>query len=38
MAFWISVSEQVIRAESDGPMTLDVPLLAVGVDVAPRAP
>ena len=35
MAFWISSSEQVIRAEIDGPVMLDEPLLAVGVELAP---
>jgi hypothetical protein len=35
MAFWISTSEQVIRAEIDGPVMLDEPLLPVGADWAP---
>ena len=35
MAFWISSSEQIIRAEIDGPVTLDEPLMDAGADWAP---
>ena len=38
MAFWISTSEQVIRAEIDGPVMLDEPLVEfVGEVGAPAA-